>query len=316
MLSYAYAILNSENPKYMLLQLLFLLAVLYLAMVCYKNLVKPLITQEGFHQEGAYVLKRNMDTYDEFYADVYDEIHDTEDRSKGALLQILNATEPTTANSVFLDVGSGTGYIVEQLREAGYRAYGIDKSKAMVEYSEKKRPNCETKCGDVLDPMSFENSTFTHVLCTHFTIYEIENKNQFFQNCYHWMMPNGYLVIHMAEKSKFDTTMPIDNKANLWKPLQRLYGIRSAETHVNFSDYQYDAAYKFPKSDVAVLTETFTDKATQHIRQNEHTVNMESIDTILEYAKRNGFLVHAKLNMTECGGTDKHQYLYILERAM
>jgi len=26
--------------------------------------------------------------------------------------------------------------------------------------------------------------------------------------------------------------------------------------------------------------------------------------------------VHAKLNMTECGGTDKHQYLYVLERAM
>jgi SAM-dependent methyltransferase len=316
MLSYLFAILQSENPKYMLFQLLFLFALLYLAMVGYKNLVKPLILQEGFHQEGAYVLKRNSDIYDDFYADVYDEIHDTEDRSKGPLLRILDATEPTTTNSVFLDVGSGTGYVVEQLREAGYRAFGIDKSSAMVEYCERNRPTSDIKCGDVLDPMSFENSTFTHVLCTHFTIYEIENKSRLFQNCYHWLQPNGYLVLHLVDKAKFDRTMPMDNKTNLWKPLQRLYGIEPSETKVDFSDYQYHATYKNSQSNAVQLTETFTDKATQHVRQNESTFHMESIESILEVAKRNGFLVHAKWDMTECGGTDKHQYVYVLERIL
>jgi len=140
------------------------------------------------------------------------------------------------------------------------------------------------------------------------------------------MKPNGYLILHLADRAEFDATMPIDEKANAWKPLQRLYGIRTTETNVEFADYTYKATYKFPSSNSAaaasaaaasvVLTETFTDKQTQHIRQNEYTMSMESIDTILECAKKNGFLIHAKYESTKYGGKDKHQYMYILERPL
>lgn len=326
MFSYIHAILNSENPKYIVLQLLFIMAIIYLVIKWYQTLVKPFITQEGFHQNEAYIIKRNQDIYDDFYTEVYDELHDTEERCQKELIQIIKTTEPSTQDSVFLDVGSGTGYTVSQLREAGYRAYGIDKSNAMVEHSEKKYPEAEYKCGDVAEPMNFESATFTHILCTHFTIYHIEDKKTFFQNCYHWMKPNGYLILHLADRAEFDATMPIDEKSNAWKPLQRLYGIRTTETNVEFADYTYKATYKFPTSNSAaiatvgdstiVLTETFTDKQTQHIRQNEYTMSMESIDTILDCAKKNGFLIHAKYESTKYGGKDKHQYMYILERPL
>lgn len=316
MFSYVYAILQSENPKYMFLQLLFLMAILYLVIIGYKNLVKPVVAQEGFHQNEAYVIKRNHEAYDDFYADVYDELNDTQPRCENELIEIIRATEPTTQNSVFLDVGSGTGHTVNQLQVAGYRAYGIDKSRAMVDHSDKLHPETECKCGDIADPMAFDKSTFSHILCTHFTIYQLEDKARFFQNCYFWMKPNAYLILHLVDVAKFDTTTPIDNKTNLWKPLQRLYGERPMETNVEFADYKYKAVYTFPKPDAAVLTETFTDKDTNHVRQNELALSMEPLNKILECAKKCGFLVHAKINMTKCGGTDKYQYLYVLERPL
>ena len=60
------------------------------------------------------------------------------------------------------------------------------------------------------------------------------------------------------------------------------------------------------------MTETFTDGATSHIRQNEQTLYMEDIDSIIKTAKSNGFVVQGKAELN----IDKHQYLYVLERTL
>jgi hypothetical protein len=78
-------------------------------------------------------------------------------------------------------------------------------------------------------------------------------------------------------------------------------------------DFLYDATYEF-KQETVILKETFKDKETQHIRQNENTMRMESTEDILKMASNSGFIIHAKTSMASCGG-DENQYLYVFERS-
>jgi hypothetical protein len=61
------------------------------------------------------------------------------------------------------------------------------------------------------------------------------------------------------------------------------------------------------------FTETFVDKKTKHIRQNEQTLYMDTIENIEKMASSAGFIFHGKVNMKKCSNGDENQYLYILE---
>lgn len=69
------------------------------------------------------------------------------------------------------------------------------------------------------------------------------------------------------------------------------------------------------KEKVAVLNETFTDKHTKHVRQNELALHMDDIDTILAAANNAGFVLHGKADLRDSLG-DAHQYIYVLERTL
>ena len=317
MFKYLYTILKSTNPKFVYHKMLiFITATLIIYYVFkYSDIPRPKV--EGFSQESPFVLKTNLAVYDEFYAEVYDGITDRERTCQRELYEIIKMTDPDTRNSTFLDIGSGTGTAVNALTLAGYQAYGIDKSSAMIDMSEAKYPRASFICGDIADTMAFEQGLFTHILCTNFTIYEIPDKTAFFRNCYHWLKLNGYLVIHLVDREKFsartfkDSVMDL---AALWRTLAPPSKERKTATSAEFVDYIYDAQYVF-EQDVVTYKETFTDKETKHIRQNENTMKMEDINEILRIASSIGFIVHAKTALSSCGG-DEHQHLYVLERAM
>jgi ubiquinone/menaquinone biosynthesis C-methylase UbiE len=223
--------------------------------------------------------------------------------------KIIDATQPTK-KSVFLDLGSGTGDLVNKLNSQGYLAYGIDKSKSMIEEAEKKFPNIKTKVGDVMESMLYENNSFTHITCLGFTIYQVANKERLFRNCYNWLMPGGYLILHLADRNKFDPIIPGGKPPLLDNP--QLYATnRITDTEINFVDFLYKASYQFNDiKKTAVLKETFTDELTKNVRQNEMTLYMEDIDDILQIASKCGFLAQARFDMIN----DKFQYIYILER--
>jgi len=316
MFKYIYNILKSNNPNLFFMKLTIVLGIILVLFILYRISAPP-IKLEGFQQREPFLLKTNQDVYDDFYAELYDGINDTDIRGDKELSQIIKTTEPSTKNSVFLDVGSGTGYAVNQLREAGYSVYGIDKSKAMVDYAETLYPKSEYQCGDATDSMTFEKGTFTHILCTNFTIYEIADKRTFFSNCYFWSVPNSYLIVHLADRNKFNITKP--NGTYKPKFLQNTpTNGREIKTTVEFIDYTYSASYEIPKTETdpkITFIETFTDKQTNHIRQNEKNMHMESIDDIVGMATSAGYIVHAKMNMAQCNG-DENQYLYVFERLM
>jgi SAM-dependent methyltransferase len=325
MLKYLTNIVTSRNPNLFYLQLLLILAIIFLAIYLYRISESPYIKkrreQEGFTQEKPYVLKQNNDVYDKFYAELYDGVNNRDKICQRELFQIIKMTEATTANSVFLEVGSATGTVLNQLVSAGYTAYGVDKSDDMVTHAETIYPDLNIKMADILDPMTYENGVFTHILCLNFTLYELENKRQFFSNCYFWMKPNAYLIVHLVNPKKFSSRKYLKFKGAMTTLFDNLLPEtevepRETELQTDFEDCKYNEKYETAADKKTVtFTQNFTDNVTKNIRQNEQTLKMETIDEILDMAKYTGFLVHAKTSMKGCNGDD-NQYLYVLERAM
>ena len=52
-------------------------------------------------------------------------------------------------------------------------------------------------------------NSFSTITCFYFTIYYIKDKNTFLQNCYNWLMPGGYLVLHLVNRDKFDPILNV-----------------------------------------------------------------------------------------------------------
>lgn len=306
------SIIYAKTPNKMWLRILLILAVLLFLVITY-NKNNPPARQEGFDQNDLFVLKQNADIYDQFYAEKYDLIMKPGKRAVFEADTVIEMTKPNH-NSVFLDVGSGTGHLVNLLQHKGYRVYGIDKSKNMVENCENAFPDSEITRNDVLDTMTFDHNTFSHILCMGGTIYELKDIDAFFKNCYYWLVPNGYLIVHLADRNKFDPIIPAAKGTMINNP-QKYVKNRITKSDIDFPLFSYSADYDFPENSTKVVVkEKFSDK-TGHIRQNENIIQMDSIDSILKTAMRRGFIVHAKMNMSKQNG-DENQYIYILERAM
>ena len=92
---------------------------------------------------------------------------------------------------------------------------------------------------------------------------------------------------------------------------QKYVSERITKSSVNFIDFAYDSKYDIKDGPVSTIMETFTDTATQKIRQNERQLFMESEDAILKTALNNGFSLYGKINL-EPVNSDEHQSLYLL----
>ena len=271
--------------------------------------------QIQMNQKEKFLVKYDDQIYDSFYSDVYDTLNKTESRTTYELKKIIQTTQATTDNSMFLDIGCGSGNLVDTLQTLGYDAYGVDKSEAMISYSDKKYPDAMIKLGDVTDPMCYDKGIFTHILCLHFTIYHIEKKHMFFKNCYSWTKPGGYLVVHLVERDKFykatSAAHPILDSL-LGQP-QIFLEETANDAVINFDNFLYKHSYQIsPSENKAVFTETFTDKATSNIRQQEQTLYMEETKDILSMAAYYGFILQGKIDIQN----KKHENLYIFERAL
>lgn len=323
MIKYISTLLYSQNPNQRTLKYLLIFTLFIAVFIILKYAMTAIQTtypssQEGFSQDGPFLLKRNENIYDEFYTDIYDNLYDTSNRGKWCLLQILNATEPSTEFSNFLDIGSGTGYIVNELHDAGFQVFGIDRSPEMVKYSEKKYPEPEFKCADAKDPMIYDRMTFTHILCMNMTIYEFQNKYDFFRNCYQWLVPNGYIIVHLVEPKLFRKNFLLkNNNGTLSTPILNIFNsTKTVDTIIQYDDYYYTNYFQFSENtNTVVVKETFVDNQTQNIRQNENTLYMESLETIINIAHNVGFITHSKINMGSYND-DENQCLVIFERTM
>jgi len=300
-----------KNKTWMVI--LIVIVIIYLAVLTYNRInMRPF--HEGFSQKEAFVVKRDEEIYDPFYVEIYDRLALPEKRGNYELDAIVANTQ-ASPKSAFLEIGSGTGSFVHLLKRRGYEAYGIDKSRAMVDISLEKYPGLSIKCEDANDPLAFEKGTFSHILCMYFTIYQFPDKVAFFRNCYHWLMNNSYLILHVVDPDKYDTIVP-GGKPETELNIQEYAKTRVTNTEIDFVDFYYTSAVNMqPQTDIVIITEKFTDRLSKAVRQNEQTLYMEPVKKILEMARFCGFVVHGKMDYKECSG-DSYQYLYFLEKLM
>jgi len=311
--------LYAKTLPQFLLRILVILAVFLVGITIAKRAGWKLATSEGFQQDALYTHKDTATKYDDFYAGIYNDLYLTKSRAVEEYDQIIRMTEPSVDYSTFLDVGSGTGELVSLLAGRGFQVYGIDRSAAMVKQSLLSQPKLRIQTGDVTaDSMAYDRNMFSHILCMYMTIYEIEDKYAFFANCYAWLKSGGYLVLHLVDKTRFNTIVPAGTSKWL-RGLQESYGFarappRITKTELDFVDFKYNAQYDFPSGepDKAIFRETFEDAG--KIRKNESVLYMNSTEYILGVAQNFGFYVKGQIDMKGGIVNDAYQYIYILEK--
>ena len=146
-----------------------------------------------------------------------------------------------------------------------------------------------------------------------FTLYELVDPRAFFMNSYYWLQNNGYLVIHLADLSRFNALTPAALPPVL-DSLEQLGPERVVKTEIDFLDFVYVSDYVTKDSSV-VHVETFTDKETHNIRQNERTLASILIEDVLTMAREAGFIAKGGFSLAGGPSRDAAQQILILERA-
>jgi ubiquinone/menaquinone biosynthesis C-methylase UbiE len=211
-----------------------------------------------------------------------------------------------TSESIVLDIGSGTGHHVNAIQGRGVpNVTGIDISSSMVQKAKEMYPNSKFLQGDVTQTDLFPSNSFTHILCLYFTIYYIQNKEQFFRNVYNYLMPGGYFVLHLVNREKFDFFLP-----SVFSSQKRTRPVSSeGVTDIKFNGFDYSGKFhRENKSDKASFHEKFKFHDGK-VRTQEHSLYMEPEQDILSMVQDAGFISHGIIDLSpvEYG----HQYLYI-----
>ena len=284
--------------------------IMLILLLCYRGNNK-MLKREGFGNNHEFQLKTGDEIYDDFYANTYDNLSYYHTKNEYEMWALEKKGDAKPQSSV-LDIGSGTGHHVEQMREVGItNAVGIDKSKAMISKSKEQYPKNKYMLGDVVNRQMFNENSFTHITCFYFTIYYMKDKSVFLSNCYHWLKPGGKLMVHLVDKEMFDPILPVANPLVMVSP-QRYAKKRITHSNVVFDDFRYNADFE-SKDDRAYFTEKFTTRDTNKLfRKNKHEMFMESPETIVKIAQEQGFIVSDKLDMVKA--EYEYQYLYIFQK--
>jgi SAM-dependent methyltransferase len=273
---------------------------------------------EGFTQDIPFVIKRNDDIYDDFYAEVYNKIFIPEQNASlivDSILNNCNIIDDKNNNFkkyVFLFISTFSCAEAKILDDKAFNTFTIDKSQQMVDYAKQKYENIQIKVGNIQNPMIYDSSTFTHISCLGFNIYRIQDKILFFRNIYNFLIPLGYFIIQISDRSTFGTIVPAGKSLILESP-QNYSDERITETEIDFGNFTYNSKYDFSDAqnkNIVMFTEKFIDSSTQNVRMNEQTMFFEEKGAIIDMIIRCGFALKLEVPLK----TDENQSLYIFKR--
>ena len=286
-------------------KILMFISLLLLLVLVFKGFDRK---KEGFEQMDTFLIKSGSDIYDDFYADIYDYLVFNNLKDDYEVGYIMNSASPSSQSKI-LDIGCGTGHHVSSLGSKGLDVLGIDISPSMIKKAKTNFPDYKFTVGDALNNHLFESNSFTHILCMYFTIYYFKDKAQFFNNCFKWLMPGGYLIVHLVEREHFDPILPPGNPLLYISP-QRYAKERITSTKVKFTDFSYSADFKLDEAnDKALFVEKFKNDTNGKVRKNEHTLYMPDVQQIVDEALACGFIVESKADLLQC--QYEYQYLYV-----
>ena len=300
-------------------KILFFVIIILCLIAFFKSLNEGKNNQVGsFFKEGfvekpdVFTFKNGKEVYDDFYSNIYDYLVFSNVKNDYEIGQIINKTKPTH-ESIILDIGSATGHHVAALSNHGLKVTGLDNSAAMIKQAKENYPKYDFVLGDAMNDDQFSTGSFTHILCLYFTVYYMKDKDRFFANCFNWLMPGGYLVVHLVDREMFDPIIPPANPLMLLTP-QRYAKKRITSSAVTFDDFKYDSDFVLnPDNNEAVFIEKFKNKNTGKVfRKQEHKMYMEPEEDILRMAQDKGFIVQGKIDLIKSGY--EYNSLYILTK--
>ena len=285
---------------------------------------------EGFEQQDKYKIHENDTIYDNFYADIYDELFIQPNKIEAEVDEIIHITgalegsERDKKNFKVCDLGCGRGHHVHELKKKGAMSVvGCDKSDAMLQNARDLYPTCKFIKGDFMKPMLFSEEEYNVLTCFYFTVYYVQDKRAFLRNCYQWLKPEGYLILHLVDRNHFDPVVPGGKPLFIVSP-QKFAKDRITNSLVKFRSFQYKSDFTAPptskkrsgggtgEKNIGKFVEKITDDKTGKVRENIHTYYMPTNREMLEIAKEVGFTVTGQVDLVHV--LNEYQYLYILKK--
>jgi len=275
--------------------------------------------KEGFINEKQEIaIYTGNDIFDDFYSKIYDKLlfDDTKLNFEiDHIFQNQNENQNKMKNYNVLDIGCGTGHHINKLTNLNIKCIGIDNSKAMIAKSQNKFPKSKFKLANAMSSLEFPEHTFSHILCLHFTIYYFKDKRHFLENCFHWLKPNGVLILHLVNIKKFNIVLPnakpfmkSHKKTNQNIIMFDKLNYRSkfiSDTNINFNTLRLDEPN-------VIFKEIFKFTDTNKVRINEHKLFMSSQNAIINSALEVGFMLKTYIEINI--DTYNYNYLYTLEK--
>jgi SAM-dependent methyltransferase len=285
-------------------KILVFIASLLIIVVFFKS-IRPV--KEGMIDQTKLLYKQGDAVYDDFYANIYDYLVYNNIKNDYEVGKVINATQPTET-SVIADIGCGTGHHVASLNSKNLEVIGVDISPSMINKAKEKYPQGNFIVGNALNSNLFKMNSLTHILCLYFTIYYFKDKRHFFDNCIDWLMPGGYLIIHLVDREHFDPILPPGNPLYVVSP-QKYAKERITKTKISFTDFEYSSNFNLDTNqNIATFDEKFKFEDGR-TRKQQQKLYMEDTSTIVDIAQNSGFIVQAKIDLVKCAY--EHQYLYV-----
>lgn len=266
--------------------------------------------KEGMTINDNFLFKQGNEVFDDFYVNIYDHLVFNTIKNDYEIGTIINSTNPTS-KSVIADIGCGTGHHTDNLSSKNLQVIGIDISPSMIQTAKENYPALNFKVGNAIDANLFQLNSLTHVICLYFTIYYFKEKRQFFDNCMEWLMPGGYLVLHLVDRESFDPILPPGNPLYVVSP-QKYAKKRITNTKIKFNDFEYTSNFNLDEpNDTATFDEKFKFPDGK-VRKQQQQLYMEDTSAIVNMAQDSGLILHKKIDMVKCAY--ESQYLYVFTK--
>lgn len=302
-------IISSYNKLSNFAKLLFFIIIFLLIVIFFKSINPTRESMTTNNGSERIVYKEGNDIYDEFYSDIYDKLVFNSTKNSFEIATIISKTNPTDL-SIIADIGCGVGHQVKNLTDKKLKVVGIDVSPSMIQIAKEAYPSCNYQVGDALDNSLFKMNSISHILCLYFTIYYFNDKRHFFDNCIDWLMPGGYLIVHLVDRETFDPILPAGNPLYVVSP-QKYAKERITNTKITFNDFVYQSNFILDKdSDIAVFDEKFKFHDGK-VRKQKQKLYMEDTATIVNLAQNSGFILQGKVNMVNCAYENQYLYIFI-----
>jgi hypothetical protein len=126
-----------------------------------------------------------------------------------------------------------------------------------------------------------------------------------------WLIPGGYLVVHLVNREKFDPILPPGNPLYIVSP-QKYAKERITKTKVHFNGFLYESNFNLDKdNDKATFDEKFKFDDGK-VRKQQQVLHMEDTEVILTIAQQCGFILQSKIDLLKCAY--EYQYLYVFTK--